>query len=433
MRHSVLALSTRRAGIVALLALALSGISVARNGPVAQQAGAESRAVEKYRVAAEAKLSRAQIDALLRRKIKYVFVLYQENRSFDSYFGTFPGAEGIFSHAAKDTPGFYQPLTNTDGTAGTIHPFRIGPKQFAADTDDVDHSHPMIVAKMHIAGGAPKMDRFAIFEEAKRVKKSALGAAGKPTLAAKQMGELAMAYEDCDTIPFLWRYADRFVLFDHIFQEMTGPSTLGNLSIIAAQTGQTQWALHPNEAYKDDGSRAPGVPVLNDNDPFWGSQLDPAPEGERTPVNPKDLRFGLEYRTAINLTFASLPLTLWGQDLRSVAKADHDPKHDLADVEDDINFVSARKQPSVAFGWYQEGYDKEPTDPKDDPLDAYGLHASYVTITMDRNISATFRTIRECGASCTGWKISSTRWKRRSFLKKAANFSSRAVTGIYSN
>src|SRR5487761_97445 len=381
MRHSVLALSTRRAGIVALLALALSGISVARNGPVAQQAGAESRAVEKYRVAAEAKLSRAQIDALLRRKIKYVFVLYQENRSFDSYFGTFPGAEGIFSHAAKDTPGFYQPLTNIDGPAGTIHPFRIGPKQFAADTDDVDHSHPMIVAKMHIAGGAPKMDRFAIFEEAKRVKKGALGAAGKPTVAAKQMGELAMAYEDCDTIPFLWRYADRFVLFDHIFQEMTGPSTLGNLSIIAAQTGQTQWALHPDEAYKDNGSHAPGVPVLNDNDPFWGSQLDPTPQADKMPVNPHDMRNGVEYGTAINLTFASLPLTLLGENAKAVTHADTDPKRDLADVRGDIPFITNHDRWTVAFGWYQEGYDGKPADSDDDdgPLDAFGLHASYVT------------------------------------------------------
>ena len=76
---------------------------------------AERRAVSEQRIAAarEPKLSRAQVAALLRRKIRYVFVLYQENRSFDSYFGTFPSAEGIFSHPAKDTPGFYQPLTNS--------------------------------------------------------------------------------------------------------------------------------------------------------------------------------------------------------------------------------------------------------------------------------------------------------------------------------
>lgn len=343
----------------------------------ASDASAGRRAVNARRIAAagEAKLSRAQVAALLRRKIKYVFVLYQENRSFDSYFGTFPNAEGIFSHPAKDTPGFYQPLTNVDGTAGVIHPFRIGPKEFASDLDDVDHSHPMIVAKMHIENDAPQMDRFAISEEGKRNK------SGNPSLAAKQMGELAMAHEDCDTIPFLWRYADRFVLFDHIFQEMTGPSTLGNISIIAAQTGQTQWMLHPDEAYKDNGSRDPGVPVLNDNDPFWGSQLDPTPQADKMPVNPRDMKNGVEYGTALNLTFASLPLTLLGEDANTVAKSDTDAARDLADVQNDIPFITSHDKRNVVFGWYEEGYGKEPTDTDDDddPVDAYGLHASYVT------------------------------------------------------
>lgn len=361
----------------------------ANDAGVERRAAGERRAVNARRIAAarEAKLSRAQIAALLRRKIKYVFVLYQENRSFDSYFGTFPNAEGIFSHSAKDTPGFYQPLTNVDGTAGVIHPFRIGPEEFASDTDDVDHSHPMIVAKMHIENGAPKMDRFAISEEDKRVKSAKPAEAGKPptggkpSLAAKQMGELAMAYEDCDTVPFLWRYADRFVLFDHIFQEMVGPSTLGNIAIIAAQTGQTQWALHPEEAYKDNGARDPGVPVLNDNDPFWGSQLDPTPQAQKMPVNPHDMRNGVEYGTAINLTFASLPLTLLGEDANTVTKSDTDAKRDLADVQNDIPFIASHDKQSVAFGWYEEGYGKEPTDTDDDddPVDAYGLHASYVT------------------------------------------------------
>jgi phospholipase C len=35
--------------------------------------------------------------ALIQAKIKYVFVIFQENRSFDGYFGTYPGANGLFS------------------------------------------------------------------------------------------------------------------------------------------------------------------------------------------------------------------------------------------------------------------------------------------------------------------------------------------------
>ena len=176
---------------------------------------------------------------LLRSRVKYVFVIYQENRSFDSYFGTFPGADGLFSRPAAQTPGFYQEIVNTDGTIGTIHPFRIGPAEFAADTADIDHSHRCIVEKMDVVAGQPNMDRFAFAEERKWSPR------GNPSLLAKQYGELSMAYMDGDTVPLLWRYADRFVLFDHIFQLMTGPSTPGNLSIIAAQSGRRNGSCIP--------------------------------------------------------------------------------------------------------------------------------------------------------------------------------------------
>ena len=45
--------------------------------------------------ASEPTLTVAQKVALLREKVKYVFVLFQENRSFDQHFGTFPGANGL--------------------------------------------------------------------------------------------------------------------------------------------------------------------------------------------------------------------------------------------------------------------------------------------------------------------------------------------------
>ncbi len=329
--------------------------------------------VQKFLIPGEqnAPLTQGQVVSLIRQKIKYVFVLYQENRSFDSYFGTFPGAEGQFTNPPAQTPGFVQTLVNIDGTTTTISPFRIGAEQYAADTDDIDHSHPRIVAKMDIQNGTPLMDRFAVTEEKK------YSPNGNPSIKAKQFGELAMAYEDCDTIPLLWAYADKFALYDHIFQEMTGPSTPGNLAIIGAQTGVTQWALHPSEAYTDNGASAPGVPVLNDNDPFWGSQSDNSIG--KMPVNPGDFSNGKEYGTAINLTFATLPLTLQGGNIKNATAADLDPATDLADVDDDVNFIGKLNRTQVPFAWYEEGYDKEPTDPNLGPTDASGTHASYVT------------------------------------------------------
>ncbi|HVB89135.1 MAG TPA: alkaline phosphatase family protein [Beijerinckiaceae bacterium] len=316
----------------------------------------------------------ARFFALLRKRVRYVFVLYQENRSFDSYFGTFPHADGLFSQPADQTPGFEQKLMDARGRMIIIRPFRIGAPQGAADTDDVDHSHSLTVAKMDVRAGRARMDRFALSEERK------YSPTGTPSLKAEQFGELTMAYEDCDTIPLLWSYAHKFVLFDHIFEDMAGPSTPGNLSIIAAQTGQTQWARHPSEAWKGDGDSSPGEPVLNDFDPLFGSPKDHG--AEKLPVNPADFEGAHRYKTQINQTYASLPLTMAGGSIAQTVKKDADPHDDLADVSRDISAIAARAQKPFDWRWYQEGFDREPTDApahNDGPRDAEGRHASYIT------------------------------------------------------
>lgn len=319
--------------------------------------------------AAGSATTQSALIAALRRHVKYVFVIYQENRSFDSYFGTFPGADGIYSDIPRQPPGFSEPLLDVDGSQTAIEPFRIGPSLYAGDTDDVIHSHSSILNKMDIVDGVPQMDRFALVEERGHTR------TGSPSLEAKQMGELAMAHEDCDTIPFLWQYASRFVLFDHIFQVITGPSTPGNLAIVGAQTGITQWLLHPDEAPPGNGDRGAGVPVVNDSDPFWGSIQDRSPLGDRVPIDPQDVG---EYGIQRNLTYATIPLTLSGRALAQIVRTDRDPKGDLRDLTGDMGAIRAQNHPQVPWGWYQEGYDREPTDGPD-PLDAQGRHASYLT------------------------------------------------------
>src|SRR5271157_2689023 len=141
--------------------------------------------VNKYYIPpkAEPNIAHKELFALVQSKVKYVFVFYQENRSFDSYFGTYPGANGLFSQAAAQTPGFTQNLVDTNGNTIAVSPFRIGPSDtcpkstvngtlspatcYAADTDDIDHSHPRIVAKMDIQNEVPLMDQFASVEELK--------------------------------------------------------------------------------------------------------------------------------------------------------------------------------------------------------------------------------------------------------------------------
>jgi phospholipase C len=300
----------------------------------------------------------SEITGLLRQKIKYVFVIFQENRSFDSYFGTFPGARGLFSQPEKDTPGFQQYILNTDGTYSQITPFRIGQDYGAWDLDDVSHAHNPMVEKMDIVNGNPLMDQFALVEEGLHFN------AQFPTLAAKQYGELEMAYVDGDIIPFLWNYASKFVLFDNIFQTIIGPSSPNAIAMIAGQSGSTQWVKHPNTAAINVATNAAlsiGVPVEDDPDPLWGSAKDPLKNAENSdnqPIRPADNA----KKAQINLTFASVPFTLTGSAFALLSQQDLNGPVDLADLQNDIPYLAKLNQASVKWGWYQEGYDAEPTD-----------------------------------------------------------------------
>src|SRR6185437_12658505 len=151
------------------LGLAQSSAPAKKHSPAPNHPAAHTNSTSTQRHAkadsSPASSTHAQLASLLRKKIKYLFVIYQENRSFDSYFGTFPGADGIYSRPSEKTPGFSQPILDTNGSTISIQPFRIGPEQFAADLDDVDHSHPMLISKMNLTSGPPQMDRFALFEE----------------------------------------------------------------------------------------------------------------------------------------------------------------------------------------------------------------------------------------------------------------------------
>jgi phospholipase C len=283
---------------------------------------------------------------LIQKNIKYVFVIFQENRSFDEEYGTFPGANGLFSQPEQDTPGFTQDILNIDGTYTTITPFRLDQDWLPWDLDDVSHAHSAMVDKMNIVNGTPQMNEFALVQEE-------LEFTGQtPTLKAVQYGELEMAYIDGNIIPFMWNYANKFVLFDNVFQTIIGPSSPNAIAMISGQSGQTQFVEHPTT----DGINVPalaalgiGVPVEGDPDPLWGSAEDPTHGADGIPdtgsTDPQ-----------INLTYASLPLTLTGSAFQSLEQYDLNSTADLADIQNDIAYLTALNQASVKWGWYQEGF-----------------------------------------------------------------------------
>ncbi|HKM68100.1 MAG TPA: alkaline phosphatase family protein [Candidatus Acidoferrum sp.] len=333
-------------------------------------------------------LSHEQKLELLRKHIKYVFVLFQENRSFDFYFGTYPGARGLFSQPASETPGIVQPIVKTDGTVGTISPFLIPQSVidvngntvllYPEDTDSVNHGHTSIDAKLHLdANNLAHNDRYAFTEEG--LSGGTLSADGTtytgpaPTQAQVQKGELVVSHVDCDTAPFLWQYADRFTLFDNFFDTVIGPSTPNAIAMIAGQSGMTQWVKHPELALGGTGTYANGqLPVTGDPQPYWGNALAAllTPPGLFQPTESGSPQ---TKTPSSNLTFASLPLSFMGKDIQTITSKDQDPTFDLPDVQSDIQKILGDKNKAVNWAWFQEGYNHESTDPTSTPT-----YATYI-------------------------------------------------------
>jgi phospholipase C len=371
------------ARLLALLLLVSPACCAAQTAPVKTQSGpanlqavpasaqiappsSSAVASQTLTAAGEPALSQAAKLKLLREKVKYVFVLFQENRSFDFYFATYPGADGLYSRPPSQIAGFTQPIVNTDGTVGSISPFKIPftvidangktVPLYPSDIASVNHSHTGIAAKLDMDNdGVARNDRYALTEEG-----VTLDANGKPSkiplLERKQFGELVMSHIDCDAAPFLWRYADRFTLFDHFMDTVIGPSTPNAIAMISGQSGETQWMLHP-ELADPTGKSSTQLPLVADPYPYWGSLVDTKGDHPRQP-EPKPTG-----KPAPNLTFAALPLSFMGAEIEKTTAADYDPAFDLIDVQADIKKIAGHGVAAVNWGWYQQGYDHEPTDP----------------------------------------------------------------------
>ncbi|MEH1843302.1 MAG: alkaline phosphatase family protein [Nostoc sp.] len=313
---------------------------------------------------------------LLQERIKYVFVIFNENHSFDNEYGTLPGVNGLYSDGQKPrdpkkTPGFTQTYTDTDGATVTVEPFRIGSEQNASAVDSVDHSHTGLATKLHVVDGKPRMDQFVYDEYTRFASKG--GAAN--IAEGKQFARLVMSHIDCDTIPFFWKWASRFTVFDNIFATEDTPSTPNAVAMIAGQGGETQWVKHgaSGQSYTvgSHTGTTQGVPLVNDPQPFYGSQFDTTTDNKQPAGTKESYADG---NISSNLTFASLPLTFQGRDIRSVLAGNRNPLFDLADIQQDIPYIHKLQTEPVNWRWYQEGYDLEPTD-----TNGIASHNAYVT------------------------------------------------------
>lgn len=194
--------------------------------------------------------------------IKHLVVIFDENISFDHYFGTYPNAantDGTPFHAAAGTP-----RANTLATSGTLTsnpnlypPKRLTPAQ--AVTCDQNHSY----AAEQAAVDAGKMDMFV----QKTSTDTCTGAYGAPGLV--------MDYYDGNTVTGLWNYAQNYSMSDNNWDTEFGPSTPGALNLISGQThGGTAYdpktgAVLPTSTAVQSPNAAGVGTVIGDPDPAY--------------------------------------------------------------------------------------------------------------------------------------------------------------------
>jgi phospholipase C len=149
-------------------------------------------------------------------KIKHVVIIMQENRSFDSYFGTYPGADGIPMQNGVPTVCVPDPATGQ-----CVKPYH--------DTQDMNQGgpHGQANALADVNGG--QMNGFVGQQE--KGKKGCTN----PNDPACSLGSQpdVMGYHTGSDIPNYWSYAQHFVLQDHLFEPDASWSLPAHLFLVS--------------------------------------------------------------------------------------------------------------------------------------------------------------------------------------------------------
>src|SRR5581483_2833742 len=150
--------------------------------------------------------------------IKHLVSVMQENHTFDNYFGTYPGADGIPANACM-------PVDPTDkASKDCVKPFRIGKRPI----QDLGSNHDAFLSAFD--NGA--MNGFV----------KAQSTQGVPI-------DLAMGHYDDRDIPYYWNVADQYVLFDKFFTSTGGGSVWNHMFWVAGTPGDTTRETVPEKGY----------------------------------------------------------------------------------------------------------------------------------------------------------------------------------------
>jgi phospholipase C len=172
-------------------------------------------------------------------RIQHVVIVMQENRSFDSYFGTYPGADGIPPDVCVPDP----------ATQGCVRPHH--------DPNDRNTGgpHGQAAAKADINGG--KMDGFVAEAEGVRPGCGGVNPAcggGRQTTGVTDV----MGYHDGREIPLYWSLAHQYVLQDHMFEPNASWSLPEHLFMVSEWSARCTRSHDPSSC--QNALQSPGTP-----------------------------------------------------------------------------------------------------------------------------------------------------------------------------
>jgi phospholipase C len=185
-------------------------------------------------------------------KIRHVVMIVQENRSFDSYFGTFPGADGFpRKHGRID-------VCVPDPALGRCqHPYH--------DTNDVNGGGPHDRAAFDGDVNGGRMDGFL------RTAEQALtgcAATDNPFCGGSKHPDV-MGYHNGRDIPNYWTYARRFVLQDHMFEATSSWSLPDHLFLVSGWSAECLVVLQPSSCRNSPDQSPSGYAIQPGTTSAW--------------------------------------------------------------------------------------------------------------------------------------------------------------------
>jgi phospholipase C len=192
-------------------------------------------------------------------KIQHLIFIVQENHSFDNYFGTYPGANGLPANTSL-------PINPNNAELGSVSSFHLDaavPVSIigdelppgVSDPSELSQTSDSAASPYHIVSQSIGQD----IDHSSQAAREAYDNGKMDGFIPAVQSTLTMGYYDRSDIPYYWDYADHYVLDDNFFSSEMGPSLPNHLYIASGSDGP----VNSTGYWVQNGSIIDNPPITN--------------------------------------------------------------------------------------------------------------------------------------------------------------------------